>query len=683
MVQLYKRIGAVITAAMVGIGIISGCPAVKAVPVGVSSVRKQIPVCRKSLSVQETVECTFFSDLPHIPYIPLERFYSVFMNGDMKVTRNGTRYTYEDQQYGSIAVADAEQDTLTSLDMADFLATPVYKQQGGLVMGGPDQLVKVEEVAYDQPAVAVTLSMGQYGIDLREADGVLYFPFATVSDLFSNPDVQTAYYADDIIYYEADYEELNGGPLRGTTMTWPWILSAQREADMITFNYHELCFSIESFYGYPCSYNSFTDAMQKDGLDAALSVYEPEVRSLLLSEKPGEYVAGLYRLFNILLADGGHTGVALNGIFDNSRYKAAVSKDFFLYSHYTEHSGYYVEKNRRMVETYNTLSEQRLKELGAGGYYTKGDTALISFERFEVEYAQWNDYLSGNRKFMPDDTIGFVYRCLEQADKDPSVKNVVFDLSTNGGGDTIALEMLMCLIQGTFECRFYNVLGQQTITQTTTADTNFDGVINEDDRITRYPYLRFAVLSSGYAFSCANIMTALMKESGCPVLGENSAGGACAVLIKATADGMSYNMSSYVRFVSTLTDTVDDGITADISLVSESAGGQKDYSRFYDLSAISQAVNRYYDGQESISDIPSIPSVPSPQSTPAVDTPSSQVTEITSAVSPAQKVSTPSAVSVVSAAEASSDGTMFLVFVLFGIVAAAVIAVAVVVVVKK
>ena len=354
-----------------------------------------------------------------------------------------------------------------------------------------------------------------------------------------------------------------------------------------------------------------------------------------------------------------------------------------MYSHYTEHSGYYVEKNRRMVETYNTLSEQRLKELGAGGYYTKGDTALISFERFEVEYAQWNDYLSGNRKFMPDDTIGFVYRCLEQADKDPSVKNVVFDLSTNGGGDTIALEMLMCLIQGTFECRFYNVLGQQTITQTTTADTNFDGVINEDDRITRYPYLRFAVLSSGYAFSCANIMTALMKESGCPVLGENSAGGACAVLIKATADGMSYNMSSYVRFVSTLTDTVDDGITADISLVSESAGGQKDYSRFYDLSAISQAVNRYYDGQESRSDIPSIPSVPSPQSTPAVDTPSSQVTKITSVVSPAQKVSTPSAVSVVSAAEASSDGTMFLVFVLFGIVAAAVIAVAVVVVVKK
>ena len=688
---------------------------VQAAPSGVTAVKKQIPVYRKNLSEHETVECTFFSDMPHVPYMPLEVFYTTFMDGRMSVSRDGSRYTYTDQQYGSVAVADADQDTLTSADLANFIATPVYKREDGLVMGGPDQMVQVQEVQYDKPAEPVTLNLGQYQIDLREEDGVLYFPFATVSDLFSNVDVMTAYYADDTIYFDAFYQEINGGDARSQKEDYlPWLLQEERSEDMIAFNYRELCFSVESFYGYPCSYNDFTDKMAQDGLDAAITAFDPTTKQLLLSKKPAEYVAGLYRLFGVYLADGGHTGVDLGPVFSNSDYLSAVSPTFAQYSLYgNEGDGYYIRKNRDMIQTYYTLARQRDNTLGSESYYTQGDTALISFDDFMVDYEGWDSYFAGEADEMPNDTVGFVYRCLQQAQQDTNIRNVVFDLSTNGGGDTIALDAVVGMVRGAFDCQFYNVLGQQTLTQTTVTDRNLDGAINTKDTAVRYDGLRFAVLSSGYSFSCANIMTALMKEGGYPVLGENSAGGACAVLLKATSDGLGYRLSSYARFVSPLLDTTDDGIPADVTLVSKNADGTKDYSRFYDLTAISQAVNHYYEEQEShqtssevsqasaaVSQVSAevsqvslesqeepIPE-PSDNTVKASSVPVSDgvVSRPMSEVSIAASSTDISEVTEITAPETvatSSQGTVFLVMTLFGIVAAAVIAIAVVVLVKR
>ena len=711
-----KRIGAVLCTMPMVLAMTEHM-AVQAAPAGVTVLKKQIPVYRKSLSEQETVECTFFSDLPNVPYMPLEVFYDTFMDGDMNVSRDGTRYTYTDRQYGSVAVADAERDTLTSADMANFVATPVYKQKDGLVMGGPDKMVKVQKVEYDRPSAALTFELGRYGIDLREEDGILYFPFATASDLFSNIDVLTAYYADETIYFDAEYQEINGGHARSQKGDYlPWLLENERPADMIDFNYHELCFSVENFYGYPCSYSDFADKMQQTGLDAALTAFDPTTKQLLLSVKPAEYVAGLYRLFNLWLADGGHTGADFSTIFSNSDYAAAVAPVFNQYNSADSiGDNYYVDKNNQMIQTMNTLMSQRQSTLGKGEYHSQGDTALITFNSFEVDYEGWDNYFGGQSTQMPDDTVGLVYRCLQKAEQDTAVKNVVFDLSTNGGGDTIALEAVVGMVRGTFDCHFYNVLGQQTLTQTTVTDRNLDGTINAQDMAVRYGDLNFAVLSSSYSFSCANIMTALMKEGGCPIIGETSGGGACAVLLRATADGLSYRLSSYARFVTPALATTDDGIPADVALVTAAADGTKDYSRFYDLTAISQAVNRYYKEQESshvsaadnsqlssavsteepsevsaTSAVQSVQTAQQPSQT-SMDQPSSAPSGIPSSGAPSRTVTEPSAAGSVpdtnrfSAPQTvgtSSQGTMVLVLILFGVMTAAVIAAAVVVLVK-
>ncbi len=618
---------------------------VRAEPSEVISSKRQIPVYRKSLSERETLECTFFSDLPDIPYIPLEVFYTTFMDGHMKVTKNGTVYTYEDTDFGAKAAADAEKDTLTSSDLADFIATPAYKIKGkGVVVNGPDQMVKIEDVQYDKAPSSITLQFGQYGIDLREENGVLYFPFASVSDLFSNTDVLTAYYINGNIYFEAFYDDLNGGEARKENPDHlPWILEASRPADMVTFSYRELCFVLDHFYGYPCTHNDFADAMRQNGADAAITAFDPEARQLLLSEKPSEYIAGLYRLFSILLADGGHTGIVLNDIFNYSRYSSAISRDFSAYSLYNnEGDGYYIQKNRDMIETRKTLKNLRFDSLGSGNYHAKGDTVLITFDDFIVNYSAWRAYVNHETGVMPNDTVGYLHACLERAKKDPAIRNVIFDISTNGGGDTIALNIIVGLVRNKFDCHFYNMLGDQTLTQTMATDRNLDGTVDSRDTEVSYGDLHFGVLASGYSFSCANMFTAMMKEGGCPVLGERSGGGACAVLMKATSDGLCYRLSSYLRFASNVTDSVDDGIPADISLVTKDAYGNKDYSGFYDLSAMSRAMNAYYgEAPESSADMKeSSQPVPAQDSSSAVvSSASGASTDAPSSVPEAKKTS--------------------------------------------
>ena len=571
-----------------------------AAPIEAECQMKQISVYRKSMTETETVECAFFSDLPEIPYIPVERFYETFLDGKMTVEKQGSTYIYTEQTHGTKAFADAESDSFTAEDLADFISTPVFKMKDkGMVMSGPDRIVKINDVSYSAPSQPTSIDFSDYSIDLREVDGVLYFPFATVSDLFSNADVITAYYDQDKIYYVAMYEEINGGNARTDRIDHVSFLNSKsRSAALSEFNYHEICFAVDTFYGFPCSYSDFSDYLAAHGLDEAIGQFDPDTKTLLLSQNNSEYLAGLYRLFGILLGDAGHTGVDLSDVFNNPNYVKNIDNSFWYESHINqEGDGYYQRKLRQMQETIQTLVQLRYDTLGSAGYYSEGDTAMICFDSFYVDYEQWKTYFDGTGD-MPQDTVGQIYQAITRAKSDTNIKNFVFDLTQNGGGDTVALQAVIGMVTGKKDYHFYNTLGKQYLTETFVSDRNLDGVIDKLDDALNYGDLRFGVLTSGFSFSCANIMASEMKDSGFPLIGEQSGGGTCAVALKATADGLTYHISTYLQYVNRDLQKMDDGVAADISLVRESASARERYADFYDLSAISAAMNRYYQEQK-------------------------------------------------------------------------------------
>ena len=68
-------------------------------------------------------------------------------------------------------------------------------------------------------------------------------------------------------------------------------------------------------------------------------------------------------------------------------------------------------------------------------------------------------------------------------------------------------------------------------------DKNFDKVIDEKDDNFKTD-LRFGVISSNYAFSCANCLVSEARDNGIMIVGEKSGGGGCSVIDRLSFDGV-------------------------------------------------------------------------------------------------------------------------------------------------
>ena len=117
-------------------------------------------------------------------------------------------------------------------------------------------------------------------------------------------------------------------------------------------------------------------------------------------------------------------------------------------------------------------------------------------------------------------------------------------------------------------------------------------------------HLNFGILQSSSSFSCGNLLPALAKDQGLPIIGEKSGGGSCCVQTMTTPEGMSYNISSHrSRLVDQNMQNIDGGITPtipialgeDISFETEDGDCTiPDYSNYYNLELLNTLMNEYY-----------------------------------------------------------------------------------------
>lgn len=552
---------------------------------------REIPVYRKSLSENEKVKCMFFDDLPEIPYMAIDVYYKTFLDGEMTVDEQSDgKYLCTEKNCGETAVIDIKADTFTSDDLALFAATPIRKiEKFPAAVGGPEFITKTASIKIDKAPEPVTIDYKKYNIDIREKDGVVYLPFSSLSDLFGNTDCISAVCRNGNIFFMAYYYDINGGDAVSQYKEMPeWIENGTRSSQMAEFAYNELCLCFDYFYGYPCLHNEFSDRMSEVGLDKALEELAPETKKLLKSEASGEYLAGLAWLTEVHLADGGHSGlmdVGIGNTIPEKTYHDFLEK----FNDISDAANYYITKTNKRSELYSRLFEIRQNVIGDEDFHREGDTVLIRFDSFYVEYEEWLDYFSGKRKLMPNDSVCTVYENLERAKADGGVKNIVFDLTTNSGGDTIALDWICATLFGKSVYNENLTAGDRTLTFEIISDKNLDGKIDEKDKAINYDEFNFGVLTSSISFSCGNLFPAMFRDNGAMVLGEQSGGGACCVLQKATADGVIFRMSGYLKAEFRDGSPIDDGIPVDASLVDS-----VNYYSLYNLKKISKEMNEFY-----------------------------------------------------------------------------------------
>ena len=545
-------------------------------------------------SFADTVVCRNYASPRGVPFISVKDTFRVLTGDDPVITKDGSVYTVT--RYGTdlSMVYDSGSGVARFADYYDLFVLEGFALDSTM----QDRMIKIVDTEYIGDVSGFSVSFASHGIDVIAEEDDIYLPVPIMFDLFSavNEFSDTAWSGDEI--YVSSTWDIGYNPASK-------FFNIKKRTDAFAlFNYCELCFDIDYYYGYPNLHNPFTAKAEEAGLDAAIEEFDPFLKTLLLSEVPEEYFAGLYRLFNYWMNDGGHTGFDLTQAYlaydeeDRDRFLDAVN-EYGTPDNEAYKTVYYENYNAMLPTIFETLTAKgrNADEFIDGGYYTEsGDTAFISFNGFSLYEDLWEEYFRGGELPAYYDTFAFVCDGIRRAGENPEIKNVVFDLTSNTGGYLSSAFLILGLINGDVQSRMYDRTTGRSIIYTIKTDRNLDGRVNELDDEVSFD-LTFSVLTSSCSYSCGNYLPCIMRDAGYFIFGEQSTGGACANITRFTADGLVYHISDTILLTDINGNSIDDGIPVEVCLLKTDENGNKDYSDFYDLELLSMYINdRYFVG---------------------------------------------------------------------------------------
>ena len=580
-------------------------------PDGGSYTERVVPVVTK-VAPDSEVTLRFYDAMPNVPYISAADFQSIVLPGSvMTVTHTGV---------GEYTLTNADATAVVNIGSDIFVSNEfeAFTNQMGLLQAGMANVyydgmpfVRYKSVTYTPSLVTTTLDFGAYGIDLHaDGKGAVYFPFATLADMYSDLFYHHAGFNGEKVVANTSVNEVSLAEI-DPDYNAPLLARTARPADLADFNYKELCFAMDHFYGYPgrVQYNG---TLKEKGLDKTLEEdieCGPAIKKLLLSDRLADYMVGMVGLLGVYF--DGHTSMDITG---NAMQKGDSEKYADLYAEYraaataneavTTFAMSSLGGMMSMIVDNQAVASLRPQSYGEGvTYVKKGDTAVCIFDSFnDLNEEAWNNYYDGKGP-MPtlenteeDDMVIFL-DALYKAAADPEVKNLIIDISANGGGSADIVMAMASLILGKSYISQDNPLtGQHSLVEYE-VDRNFDGVFDEADAKVHYD-LNFAVLTSGMSFSCGNLFPSILKDNGVPVMGATSGGGACAIQAMCTADGFCFQISSFRARLNTLDgQNIDAGVTPDLPIPADGtvevtvqipgAGEEpvpvKDITKFFDI----------------------------------------------------------------------------------------------------
>ena len=482
---------------------------------------------------------------------------------------------------------DTVKDTLHSDRMEQFL----YNDQR-LNPTDDTQYVFEHIIAtdYREDPSALDIDLSNYGIDLIEEDGRVYFPLTTAADLTGVSYINSIF-CDNRIYlaYGSDKPSVN----------WQANFNKEdRDAGEIAYTYGELCFLMDHIYG-DAPHCLLAEPIREKGLDATLESYSDEtrrVKELLHSDKTVDLVFGI-AILSSMLYDGGHTDFFIDMATD------------------LEGTAAFDEYNRIGKEEPDNIRTVLVKK-----WY--GDSAgkmeaKRKIEEYDSEYDKYQAVFDeqteeGNRYryFEYDDTGIFVYtnysedvvrnfkKALDLA-REHGMKNFIFDESYNGGGSTESCMYMLNAITKEKRDEFYNegtMTGNKTY-EKLDYDMDQDGKFEGDAEDFDYDF-NYVVMCSQDSFSSGNLFPCLCQEAGIPIIGETSAGGTCNLVLFKMDLGNQYSASAFRTFTYQKGGNVEAGATPDYDITKKNDDGTTDYSDFRNFKLLDQIVDDHYAKQQ-------------------------------------------------------------------------------------
>ena len=561
---------------------------------------KSIDIYRKSNTVDKKIDIRFYNDNPNVPYIGVKEYFKEFYNTDLSINKNKNVFEFKKGEESYIKI-----DTINEL----------LEIKGVMDLSNhPDKHTNNEKKYFKLDSKVETtkqykaIDLNNYNILTYGSNNDVYMPVGLLSNLYGGIYGYTISYNGKSLYVLDQYGELGDGTPRNDSYyadTYYEILSSKenRYEDLAKYNYNQLCFTFDNLRGYTSQLVIGDHNLQTIGLNSVLESYYPDIKKLLLSTTRSDYDKGIMLLLGSLY-DGGHTGL-LSKNPPNFEYYSELKED----SRFKDLVNKFMAKDQLKSKNKEAYTNAKTVSLGTDyasstfGYHFDNThkVAYIAFDRFVVDTKRWDQYYNGDKSKLEEmevshygyDTYAFVRKSLYDAKKD-GAQTVVFDFTTNGGGDIDAVMGVMGLINQAKASQTYsNIVDKSRTISKYSIDINLDGKFDDED-VKEAKAFDFKVvgLTSPVAFSSGNYMPSLMKSLGFKILGDKSGGGACAITRETTADGYLYARSGYYVLCDEKGNEVDSGVSVDYSLVTTKNDGSLDLSKVYDSKTISEYLNK-------------------------------------------------------------------------------------------
>ena len=390
-------------------------------------------------------------------------------------------------------------------------------------------LKRNEKGSYDRYGREVEIRLSDYAIPLyRCEEPELYlFPMQTMSDFLLSPIGSLGATFNEKVAFVVNHEAIrNSAGLTRLGMMFASGPTRPLSEVLANFGYNELCLVMDQLYGLKDLHGitSFDELFTEIGYKDKLLSTDPEVKD-----------GALYDFIRFYLDDQ-HSGKNLNSF----RTIEPKSKD-----------GYGLSAKRTIADNDKYAKARSSSSRAVPAYEEVGDTAYVTFDYFNLR-SPVSVYYNGEYGSEYDpadqniDTVGLIIYAHEQITRENSpIKNVVMDLSLNGGGAIDAAVVAASWFLGEAEVSAQSTLTGARSTSHYQADVNLDGKFDEKDTVSDK---NLYCLISPNSFSCGNLIPAIFKYShDVTLLGQTSGGGSCAILGLVSAWGTFFQISSPIN----------------------------------------------------------------------------------------------------------------------------------------
>lgn len=486
-------------------------------------------------------EFYFFNKNLDIPYLEIKDTINTFFDSSYyTILQNGTVFTIKNTQTDTNMTLNVD-GNVSYEDFTRFQSHQ-YHQDGCYIDEFRSQILlnrKISEKSTYSKASEYKVDLSKFGLKPTLYEGKYYLPINILHTLLSP--------CETTFYYDANGEIYIYGKNSDT-------LSQISKKTSYTKEFYEYCFnqfslSAELYFGLK-GYSRTLRCNSKELKympNGVINTFSPYKEKIINSKDIIEFDNNFITMFNETMTDGGHTC--------GNKYSigADPKKDL---------------PNSEENNYLNKFNEDGLKKRKAANKSELFDYISSSFDtdedgKFDIGYVTFDEFLEEKEPSNNNPTITEVFRGNEGANQtfnkyadgydtaSYDIKDVVIDLSCNGGGNVAAEGYLLSWICGgiaqeTLKGTNGNIISTYTHNFDVNGDSNFDHKDYLGDDVNVY------VLMSPYTYSAANSLAynaylynrQAAQTRKIKFMGMQSGGGACSVVeSNYLPTGLSYRLA--------------------------------------------------------------------------------------------------------------------------------------------